>query len=100
MTVIRFPKGRRPRHQGRIRPRSPLPENVCWLREPYLGPQMTPERFLLAAIVKSMPDRASAKVLQSLSVSVDGDMQERALRVVAIDIACGSFAPIRPAELQ
>lgn len=100
MTVIRFPNGSRPRHQGCIGPRSRLPENVCWLREPYQGPQMTPERLLLAAIVKALPSRTSAKVLQSISPSPDADVQERAISVVAIDVACGTFAPFKPAGLH
>lgn len=101
MNIIAFPKGSRaPRRQGFIDPRSPLSENVCWLREPYLGPAMTPERLLLAAIVKAMPEKQGAKVLRLISLTGGDEMEGRALRMVAIDIACGCFAPLKPTNLH
>ena len=61
---------------------------------------MTPERLLLAAIVKAMSDRRGAEVLRSLSPSDEIGMEERALHAIAIDIACGCFAPFKPTGLH
>lgn len=96
MTVIKFPNGVRPRKQGFISPRSELPANVQWLREPYRGLAVTPERLLLAAIVKAMPERQSAKVLASIGQLIEAGSDTQAIQIVAIDMACGSFAPVKP----